>query len=60
MKDLLDNITRCIAELDGDYQGNTKSLLNGVILQDIRPGEHKIKAVKDGYLPIFKNFDLNK
>lgn len=46
--------------LDGDYQGKTKSVLNGIILQDIRPGEHKIKAVKEGYLPIFKNFDLNK
>jgi len=44
--------------LDGDFQGETSSEFGGIILQDVKKGEHKIKAVKKGFNPTIKKVFL--
>ena len=37
--------------LDGDFKGKTSSDFGGIILEDVSPGSHAIKAVKSGFTP---------
>lgn len=36
--------------LDGTFKGKTSADINGLILEDITPGEHLIKVVKEGFV----------
>jgi TonB family protein len=36
--------------LDGTFKGKTSADFNGLILEDITPGEHLIKVVKEGFV----------
>ena len=37
--------------LDGDLKGITNTDVGGLIIQNVSPGQHEIKAVKEGYRP---------
>ncbi|MBN1902016.1 hypothetical protein JW926_11900 [Candidatus Sumerlaeota bacterium] len=44
--------------LDGNFNNQTREDLKGLIIQDIPTGKHVIKAVKEGFQPIEREFNL--
>ncbi|TAN41013.1 MAG: PEGA domain-containing protein [Nitrospirae bacterium] len=46
--------------VDGKYKGTTNAADGGLAIDNLAPGQHTLKAVKQGYEPFIKNFNIQE